>query len=308
MNDIFKGSATPTALSGIAPELARLLGDNEIVEISCNAGGEVYVERFGSDPVLSGSMARATIDYFLRWCATHSDTAITPEQPVYSGRIPGTPHRIEGLIPPVVDSPAFSIRRHTDHIITLETYIPAPQPRAILEQAIAERTNILIAGGTGSGKTTLLNACLDHLAQTQPQTRLLTIEDTPELRPPLKNLLCLHTSDTIGMDRLLVSSLRLAPDRIVVGEVREGRVLLTLVKAWNTGHPGGFVTLHANSAREIMPRLEALAMEVPGTDPAPALKAAAGLMIFVHRGRDRPVVQTILGRTENTELETLYET
>ena len=155
------------------------------------------------------------------------------------------------------------------------------------------RKNVLIAGATGAGKTTLLNACLGEMERIAPETRLLVIEDTPEIRSPFRNSVALRTSDGVTMDRLLVSALRQAPDRIVVGEVREGSVLLTLVKAWNTGHPGGLVTLHANSADEVIDRLSLLATEVMAADPVPVLMQATDLIVFIHRDTGRPVLSSI---------------
>lgn len=302
------GTTTITAVLG---PLAEILEEEDVVEISCNPSQEVWVERFAQPPALWGTLERARSDRFVRWCATWSSASITPETPIFSGRIPGTPHRIEALIPPVVEAPAFSVRRHRNQVVALADYIPDPEPHAIVTQAIADRCNILIAGATGSGKTTLLNACLQHLAEIAPETRLLTIEDTPEIRAPLKNAIALRSSKNVAMDHLLVSALRLAPDRIVVGEVREGQVLMTLIKAWNTGHPGGLVTLHANSGTEVIPRLRMLATEVMQTDPTPALMECLDVIIFVRRARDRPVVETIAtlpaGASGIRTLETTYE-
>ena len=308
-----------TAIADILGSLAHVLDEADVVEISVNADQTVWVERFGQDPAMWGVMDPEVTERFIRWCATWSEASILAERPILSGRIPGTAHRIEALIPPVVEAPAFSIRRHREQVISLEEFlgpdkasaghrdsakprevtaqklpediasclntatgpdagtaadasvdlmaagdppegagceiahlIPVGSPRRILSEAIAGRRNILIAGATGSGKTTLLNTCLDQLAHIAPKTRLITIEDTPEIRVPLKNTLGLRSSPDVSMDRLLVSTLRLAPDRIVVGEVREGAVLMTLIKAWDTGHPGGLTTLHANSAGEVL--------------------------------------------------------
>ena len=177
--------------------------------------------------------------------------------------------------------------------------------------AIAARKNVLIAGATGAGKTTLLNACLGEMERIAPETRLLVIEDTPEIRSPFRNSVALRTSDGVTMDRLLVSALRQAPDRIVVGEVREGSVLLTLVKAWNTGHPGGLVTLHANSADEVIDRLSLLATEVMAADPVPVLMQATDLIVFIHRDTGRPVLSSIRAAVRDpdgaTRLEDRYE-
>ncbi len=359
-----------TSIAGMLGPLAKVLDEADVVEISVNADQTVWVERFGHDPAPWGVMEPGRTDRFIRWCATWSRASILAGQPIFSGRIPGTSHRIEALVPPAVEAPVFSIRRHRDRIIPLEDFlntdpsagcdpvaagepaggagcdqnagtdrsagrdpVAAQRPAgdagspasagtdveaspaialAILDAAIAQRRNILIAGATGCGKTTLLNSCLDHLARIAPRTRLVAIEDTPEIRVSLDNALFLRTCETVSMDRLLVSTLRLAPDRIVVGEVREGKVLMTLIKAWNTGHPGGLSTLHANSAAEVLPRLSMLATEVMEGDPLPALMESLDTIVFLRRGRHRPVVETIVAMRANADgtrtLETVYET
>ena len=287
------GMTNATSLGDLLGPLAEVLDAPETVEISCNPDGRVFVERFGAPASCWGRLEPGRTSRFVRWCATWSETAVTGDRPILSGRIPGTAHRIEALLPPVTDGPCFSIRRHRDTVPSLEECVPKNAPRGILMDAIEARKNVLIAGATGAGKTTLLNACLGEMERIAPETRLLVIEDTPEIRSPFRNSVALRTSDGVTMDRLLVSALRQAPDRIVVGEVREGSVLLTLVKAWNTGHPGGLVTLHANSADEVIDRLSLLATEVMAADPVPVLMQATDLIVFIHRDTGRPVLSSI---------------
>ena len=306
------GMTHATSLADLLGPLSDALSDPEVVEISCNPDGEVFVERFGAGPQHWGSLERSRTDRFVRWCASWSATELAFDRPILSGRVPGTAHRIEALMPPVTDGPTFSIRRHRDTVPSLEECVPEDVPREILMKAVAARKNVLIAGATGAGKTTLLNACLGGLARVAPETRLVTIEDTPEIRAPFANAVALRTSDGVTMDRLLVSALRQAPDRIVVGEVREGSVLLTLIKAWNTGHPGGLCTLHANSAQEVIDRLSLLATEVMTADPVPILLQATDLIVFMHRDTGRPVLSSIRAATRDadgtTRLENRYET
>jgi len=215
------------------------------------------------------------------------------------------------MIPPIVDAPMFSIRRHLDRIMPLEMYIQDNTPLVMIKHAIRHRQNILIVGATGAGKTTLLNACLGEVAAIAPDTRLIVIEDTPEIRHPLADHVAMRTSDTIGMDELLVDTLRHAPTRIVVGEIRTGAVLMTLLKAWNTGHPGGFATLHANAADEVMDRLWTLGTEVMSADPTPALLQATDMMVFVRRRPDGPPDITAIaerrGDRHTRTMETTYE-
>ena len=300
-----------TSLAELLGPLADVLEERDVVEISCNPDGEVFVERFGTGAQPWGPLHPAKTERFVRWCASWLATELTFERPILSGRVPRTAHRIEALMPPVTGGPCFSIRRHRETVPSLEECVPEEAPRRILVDAIKARKNVLIAGATGAGKTTLLNACLGELARVAPETRLLTIEDTPEIRAPFANAVALVTADGVTMDRLLVSSLRLAPNRIVVGEVREGSVLLTLIKAWNTGHPGGLVTLHANSADEVMARLSLLATEVMTADPVPVLMQATDLVAFIHRETARPVLASIRAAVRGpdgaTRLEVLYE-
>ena len=305
------GMTNATSLADLLGPLAAVLEEAGTVEISCNPDGQVFVERFGAEPERWGRLAPGRTKRFVHWCASWSETMVSGDRPILSGRIPGTAHRIEALLPPVTDGPCFSIRRHRDTVPGLDECVPDAVAREILATAIAARKNVLIAGATGAGKTTLLNACLGEMERIAPETRLLVIEDTPEIRSPFRNSVALRTSDGVAMDRLLVSALRQAPDRIVVGEVREGTVLLTLVKAWNTGHPGGLVTLHANSADEVIDRLSLLATEVMAADPVPVLMQATDLIVFIHRDTGRPVLSSIRAAVRDadgaTRLENRYE-
>lgn len=305
-------AAALTPVAEFLGPLAALLDAPDVIEISANPDGAVYIDRFGQGRSRWGEIAADEVERFLRWCATRTETAITPEQPRLKGRIPGTAHRIAGLIPPVVDAPMFSIRRHLDRVIALEEYVRDAGALDLIRDALVTRQNILIAGATGAGKTTLLNACLGEVARLAPETRLIVIEDTPEIRHPLTDHVAMRTSDTVGMDDLLVDTLRHAPTRIVVGEVRTGAVLMTLLKSWNTGHPGGLATLHANSAQEVLERLWTLGTEVMSADPTPALMQATDRIVFVRRPRTGPPgIATITGRCghgRGATLETLYET
>ena len=163
-----------------------------------------------------------------------------------------------------------------------------------IPEAVGAGRNIVIAGATGSGKTAFANACLGELARQMPDARTVIIEDTPELRAPLPNTVRLRTSETVDQHRLLVSTLRLAPDRIVLGECRDGAAALTLLKAWNTGHRGGMTTLHANGAEEVAARLDMLCSEVAATSQLKLIRATLDVVVFLERGAGRPVVREIL--------------
>ena len=165
---------------------------------------------------------------------------------------------------------------------------------------MADRQNILVAGGTGSGKTTLANALLAEPAFRRD--RVVVIEDTKELQCPAEDrveLLTKATDPPVTMTDLLRVTLRLRPDRIVVGEVR-GPEALALLKAWNTGHPGGVATVHANSAADALHRLEDLAGEASATVPRRAIASAVNVVAFIERtpglpGRQVSAVRHIRG-------------
>lgn len=282
-------------LESLLGAFATWLDDKDVVEISLNPNGQVYVEYFGEPARAFGEMKPADAQRFIRSCASETDDLIDRGTPVYSGRIPGTPHRIEAWLPPVVDNPMFSIRRHRQQVVPLAGFAPDKVLRNEIKSAIAARKNIIVAGSTSSGKTTLTNSALACLGEIAPATRAIVLEDTPELIVPLGNLVQMRSVLDVTLDRLLVSSLRLAPDRIFVGEVRTGIVLMTLLKAWNTGHPGGITTLHANSAGDVLPRLQALAAEVTEADQTSLIASALDLVLFVERTPSGPRISQ-LGR------------
>src|SRR5690606_32521694 len=168
-------------------------------------------------------------------------TEANDDRPIISGELPIGGHRFEGLLPPVVAGPSFAIRKRASRLIPLEDYIRSAimtcEHAALIRKAIKARLNIVISGGTGSGKTTLANAVIAEMVRTSPEHRLVILEDTAEIQCAAENAVQLHTTDTLDMARLLKSTMRLRPDRIIVGEVRDGAAL-TMLKAWNTGHPG----------------------------------------------------------------------
>src|SRR6266851_2716838 len=152
-----------------------------------------------------------------------------------------------------------------------------------LRKAIDQRRNVVIAGGTGSGKTTLAGALINEMVErSDPNERYVIIEDTLEIQCRAKNLAQLHTAEGADMTRLVRTTMRLRPDRIIIGEVR-GAEALALLKAWNTGHPGGVTTIHANSGKAALTRLSSLVQEA-GVPPQPELIAETiNLIAFIVR-------------------------
>jgi type IV secretion system protein VirB11 len=270
----------------LGPVVCGALADPLVCEIMLNPDGQLFVERLGEGIASVGAMEQGAAEIIIGAVAHMLNSEVDIGRPIVSGELPVGAHRFEGLLPPIVAAPAFSIRRRASRLILLDDYVRSGamtgwQARA-LREAVRSRQNIVVSGGTGSGKTTLANAIIAEIAQDAPHDRLIILEDTSELEWTAENVLALRTSDHVDMARLLKSTLRLRPDRIIVGEVRDGAAL-TLLKAWNTGHPGGITTLHANSARSALQRLEQLTGEVSRQPMQAVIGDAIDLVVSIER-------------------------
>ncbi len=270
----------------LGDQLCVALDDQSVVEIMLNPDGKLFVERLGHGMAAAGEMSAAAAEIVIGSVAHALNSEADDTQPIISGELPIGGHRFEGLLPPVVKAPSFTIRRRASRLIPLDDYVKArvmtERQADIIRNAVASRFNVVISGGTGSGKTTLANAVIAEIAETAPDDRILILEDTAEIQCPAENVVPLHTSDTIDMARLLKSTMRLRPDRIVVGEVRDGAAL-TLLKAWNTGHPGGVATVHANTAESALRRLEQLTAEASQQPMREVIGEAVDLIISIER-------------------------
>lgn len=276
----------------LGDKVAELLADDRVVEIMANPDGSLWLDRLGTmdEPggrICVGRMLPQQAESVIRFIATSMAQSATPDHPMVAGTLPHSGERFQGLLPPIVAQPTFTIRKRPKSIFTLDDYVTrgmlSEQGADQLREAIAARKNILVAGGTGSGKTTLVNALLAEPAFAED--RVVIIEDTRELQCSAKDCVPLLTKPTeprVTMTDLLRHTLRLRPDRIVVGEVR-GPEALALLKAWNTGHPGGVGTIHANSAEDALYRLEDLIAEASATIPHRAIASAINLIVFIER-------------------------
>ncbi len=255
-----------TAMGGA---ITGQLADPAVVEVMLNPDGRLWVDRLSDGLSDTGDrISPADAERIVRLVAHHVGAEVHEGAPRVSAELP-TGERFEGLLPPVVTAPSFAIRKPAVAVFTLDDYVDAgimtAGQAAFLRRAVAERKNILVAGGTSTGKTTLVNALLAEVAKTGD--RVVLIEDTRELQCTAPNLIALRTREgVITLSELVRSGLRLRPDRIPIGEVR-GAEALDLVKAWGTGHPGGVGTLHAGSVLAALYRLEQLIQEAVVTVP-----------------------------------------
>jgi P-type conjugative transfer ATPase TrbB len=281
--------------TALGPAIASWLEDPAVVEVMLNPDGRLWIDRLTEGLADTGErLSAADGERIVRLVAHHVGAEVHPASPRVSAELPETGERFEGLIPPVVAAPTFAIRKPAVAIFTLRDYATAGIMTAAqaghLRNAIAQRRNVLVAGGTSTGKTTLVNALLAEVANTSD--RVVLIEDTRELQCKAPNLVALRTKDGVAsLSDLVRSSLRLRPDRIPVGEVR-GAEALDLLKAWGTGHPGGIGTIHAGSALGALRRLEQLVQEAVVTVPRALIAETINLIaVLAGRGTARRLVE-----------------
>ncbi len=280
--------------ASFGPVICAAFKEDSVVEIMLNDNGEVLIERHGVGIEIAGKMpeqqGRNAIAIVASWMKTEGNS----ERPIVEGALPPEfgGARFEGVLPPCAPAPIFAIRLKARSVFTLDQYVErgimsSGQSR-ILKTAVTEHRNILVSGGTGSGKTTLGNALLHEISLGAGlDDRIVLIEDTSELQCTAPNTVSLLTKDDVDMTRLLKATLRLRPNRIVVGEVRD-KSALALLKAWNTGHPGGLATLHANNPSAALLRLDQLCQEAGVPSQAELVREAVDLVVQIERCAQEP--------------------
>jgi len=287
--------------SAMGPVIGAALDDKNVIEIMVNPDGKLWLDRHGEGRVYTGEIITPPdAERIVKLVASHIRQEVTTDRPIVSAELPGGGERFEGLLPPVVSAPCFSIRKGAAKIFTLEDYVAAETMTKAqadaLSYAVNAKLNILIVGGTSSGKTTLANALLAEVANCND--RVLILEDTRELQCATEDQVALRThGQDVKLADLVRSTLRLRPDRIVVGEVR-GPEALDMLKAWNTGHPGGIATVHANSGEAGLYRIEQLILEGARSVPKALIAEAINIIVFISgRGSDRRVetIARVLG-------------
>jgi len=288
--------------TAMGPAIAAALADPLVIEIMVNPDGVLRLDRLGEGRIETGArLEAAEAERIVRLVASQVRAEVHADAPIISAELPvfgdgSGGERFEGLLPPVAAALCFAIRKPAARIHRLIDYVSDGIMRAevglVLANAVVERRNILVAGGTSSGKTTLANALLAEMAGLDE--RVILIEDTRELQCAAPDTVALRTKrgpgpGAVTMADLVRSTLRLRPDRIIVGEVRGGEAL-DMLKAWNTGHPGGIATVHANSARSALYRIEQLVAESVVTVPRRLIAEAIDMVVFISgRGTGRRI-------------------
>ena len=272
--------------------LRRFLDQDDISELSINRPGELFIERLGRndmEQVISSEFTSAWIGKLAERVAGSTDQLVNAERPILSAALPSG-ERFQCVLPPAApDGGAISIRKKVIKEISLSGYKDAGafahtkmgqslelsdaeleliglldgDPMEFLRCAVKGRVSIVVSGGTSTGKTTFLNALLKEIPSSE---RIITIEDTRELKPTTPNTLALIASKgdqgkaRVDAQSLLEASLRMRPDRLLLGELR-GAEAFAFLQAINTGHPGSLTTVHANSAHSAYERLALMVMQ-----------------------------------------------
>ncbi|UVV69214.1 P-type conjugative transfer ATPase TrbB [Brucella anthropi] len=281
--------------TALGPAIGRYLEDPAVVEVMLNPDGRLWIDRLAEGMADTGErLSAADGERIVRLVAHHVGAEVHARSPRVSAELPETGERFEGLLPPVVDAPAFAIRKPAVAVFTLDDYVSTGimtrfQAEA-LRLGVATRANILVAGGTSTGKTTLTNALLAEVSKGTD--RVIIIEDTRELQCAAANKVPMRSVDAvIDLVELSRATMRFRPDRIIVGEVR-GPEALGLLKLWGTGHPGGIGTLHAGSVLGALHRLEQLIQEAVVTVPRSLIGEAIDLVaVLAGRGSARRLAE-----------------
>ncbi len=271
--------------TAFGPEILNYMEDDSVIEIMLNPDGKLWIERLYEGTSFTGTqLLPEQAENLIKLIASFKNNIVNASNPLLSTELPLSASRFQAWLPPVVSQACFTIRKHSKIIFSLDDYEKAgmlsKSHRKILSEAVLQKKNLIIAGGTGSGKTTFANALLQLL--DQEKDRVLILEDLPELQSHVPDLVKMTSSDKVSMRDLVKGSLRMRPDRIIIGEVRDGAAL-ELLKAWNTGHPGGICTLHANSGESTPSRLEDLIQEVTVSVPRNLILNAIDLIVFIER-------------------------
>ncbi|HAY81882.1 MAG TPA: pilus assembly protein CpaF [Planctomycetaceae bacterium] len=297
---------------GVGP-LAPLMGDPAVTDILVNSVDTVYIERFGQ--LEKTDTKFRDVDHLVRIIqriATRVGRRIDESSPMVDARLPDG-SRVNATLPPVtIDGPTLSIRRFGKRRLRRENLLQlgmfSPAMLRFLELLVRGRKNLLISGGTGSGKSTFLGAIAESIPNRE---RVVTIEDAAELVLDQEHVVRMETrppnvegrGQIVARD-LVINALRMRPDRIIVGEVRGGEAL-DMLQAMNTGHDGSMTTIHANSPRDAVARLETMVLMAGLELPSRAIReqATSALNLIIHIRRYEDGIRRVQSITEVIGLE-----
>ncbi len=277
----------------LGQDIATALADPNVTDINANPDGKVFVERLDTPEINQiTTLSHQARESIIKTVATSLDQVANKENSTIGGELPLLGARFEGVLPPVAKpGPGFSIRKKAIKILTLKDYIDAEvitiEMYAMLDRAIENRENVLIAGGTGTGKTTFINAFVNHISKRFPHDRLVICEDIDEIQSSAPNTFKMIANKNSPLANCIETSLRLSPNRIIIGEIRAASQAEAAFQAWNTGHKGGIFSLHANSALDAVQRLEDLCIESTGGKCQRRITRTVDKILFIKKEKTR---------------------
>ena len=295
--------------------LQDFMEDDEITEIMVNGPKHIFVEKKGKIEAVNQQFESAEkLLQLINQMVSVCNRSVNESSPIVDARIPGSGERINVVLSPIaLNGPILTIRRFPKEPITMDKLIRmgaiSEEVTVFLEKAVKAKYNIIISGGTGSGKTTFLNALSQYIPSDE---RIITIEDSAELQIlGIDNLIRLETRNvtvdggkTITIRDLIKTSLRMRPNRIIVGEVRGEEALDMIGSAMNCGHDGSMSSAHANSAKDMLSRLENMIL-MSSEIPISAIRRqiASGVDLIIHLGRLRDKSRKVLEIVEVKEVK-----
>ena len=281
-------------------KIVPYLDNPKVTDIAIGIGGQLIVEGVGMDKTFTGVyFSDEETKSIIHTSAAILGVNIDQSNPIVEGvlPLPKWKIRVEGILPTrAAENPLFVIRRPSDTVFSLESYLEGGRITKdkydLLVEHIKKRSNIVIGGETGSGKTTLLNAIIDKMVEFTPDDRFYIVEDASEIKCHAKDLFPIWAA---GKDCLKAvgTAMRCNVSRIIFGELRYGDVTNELLKAWNSGHTGGITTVHANSALTMISRIRDLLREViPGE--LPDVAQSVQLLVHMIPTRNGPIVNEVV--------------
>lgn len=282
--------------TALGEEILQYLHDDDVVEVMLNPDKKLWIDTLSQGRIQTDiEIPHTSSMRIINLVASAVETVVSKENPIISAELPGTGSRFQGMLPPTVVNPSFTIRKKAIKIFTLKDYLEketiTEKQYEIICRAVKDRKNILVVGGTSTGKTTLCNAIINEMAKYD--NRVVILEDTQELQCSAQDVVFMRTTDNATMRDLLKSTMRFRPDRIMVGEIRGGEAL-DLLKAWNSGHPGGVCTIHANDCKSGLEKLEQYIQEVATTPQQKLIASSVDVIITIKKQGIRRYIDSIM--------------
>ncbi len=295
----------------VPPCIQEAFHDLNVNEIMIDQDRKILIDAHGIGIRQIGTIEPSSAESLANVIVSLVGGTLTQEKPKFEGELPFNGYRVAIAIPPVTAATTITIRKHASQIFTLDQYESAgsltARQKAVIEQWIMGRKNILVVGGTASGKTTFINGMIAKITELTPEHRLIILEDTVELQCSAFSYVQMRSTETVSLQDLVKTTLRHRPDRIIVGEVR-GKEAFDLLTAWSTGHPGGIASLHANSALGAFPRLEQLNQIAVQTPLKALIAEAIDAIIYLEKtpeGRKVKELLEVRGLTSTGQYETI---